>query len=481
MNFLNTFEKNVKIFTDAFERDTTFKIKYIKNENEPTLKIAIALVNCMVSSDVVDRDIIKPLCTNMISEDIDFVLSSSVTAHTAQIETDVNTALISVAGGDCAIIIGDNPSVIVIDSKGMKQRDVSAPETELSIAGAGEGFNENIMTNLSLVKKRIATPKLKSEFMISGKQSNSRFCVCYLDGVVNPKLVKKLKKRLESIDTDYLGDSSYIAEFISDNKTSFVNTHGKTNRPDVFAAKLLEGRVGIIFNGSPTALTFPYIFIENFQTPDDYYLSPYYANIGRLLRLLGFFISFLLPGIYISVLVHHPSMLPFEWLYSISASQIGVPVPSFVEMLLLFAIFEALRETGARLPSSFGLAVNIVGAVVLGQAAVDASLVSAPMVMVVSFSALSGLMAYNLKGAVFYIRIAMILLGASCGLVGIAICFTLVLLLLYNMTSLGVPIMTAFSPFDKYSKSDTFFRMPVYKMNYRIPVFSDNVKRQGKV
>ena len=481
MEFYNDFEQNLKLFKDAFEKDTTFKIKYIKNKNLPDLRIAIAVVNCMVSNDVVDRDIIKPLCNNMISPDIEFVICSAVTAHTAVVEKDVTNALVSVAGGDCAIIIDNNPSVIVIDAKGMKQRDVSAPETELSVAGPGEGFNENIMTSLSLLKKRLATPKLKSEFMMSGKQSNSRYCICYLEGVVRPELVQRLKKRLEKIDIDYLGDSSYIAEFVQDNKTSFIKTYGKTNRPDVLAAKLLEGRVGIIFNGSPTALTFPFIFIENFQTPDDYYLNCYYANVGRALRFIGFFISFLLPSAYISILLHHPSMLPHEWLYSISASQTGVPIPSLLEMVLLFGIFEALRETGARMPSSFGLALNIVGAVVLGQAAVDARLVSAPMVIVVSFSGIAGLMVYHLKGAVFYLRIVFILLGALAGLPGVAIAFALFLLLLYNMSSLGVPIMTAFSPFDKYSKSDTFFRMPMYKMNFRQSEFSENTKRQGRV
>ena len=481
MEFFKDFEQNVKIFTDAFENDTTFKVKYIKNENKPILKVAVVLVNCMVNSDIVDRDVIKPLCTNMISKDINFVLKSSVTTHTAVRESDVNNALISVAGGDCAVIIEDNPCVIVIDSKGMKQRDVSAPETELSVAGPGEGFNENIMTNLSLVKKRLATPKLKSEFMMSGKQSNSRYCICYLEGVVKKQLVDNLKKRLEAIDTDYLGDSSYIAEFVCDNKNSFIKTYGKTNRPDVFASKLLEGRIGVIFNGSPTALTFPYIFIENFHSPDDYYLNPYYSNVGRILRIIGFFMSFLLPSFYISILVHHSAMLPAEWLYSISASQIGVPVPSFLEMLLLFGVFEALRETGARMPSSFGLALNIVGAVVLGQAAVDARLVSAPMVIVVSFSAVAGLMVYELKGAVFYIRAAMIFLGAVGGIPAMFIGFTLLLLLLYNMTSLDVPLMTAFTVFDKYSRSDTFLRAPVYKMNYRQKCFSDNTKRQGKV
>lgn len=481
MKFYSDFEKNLEIFTSAFDRDNTFSVKNITNEHKPNLKIAVVLLNCMIDTDVVDRDVLRPLTQNKISSDIEKAESSAINAHTAQLEYDPDKAIISVAAGDCVVLIGDNDAVIVIDSKGIKQRDVSAPESELSIAGPSEGFNENIMTNLALVKMRIMSSKLKCEFMTAGKQSNSKFCVCYIDGIVDPKLVKRLKTRLERIDTDYLGDINYIAEFIRDNKSSFVKTYGKTNRPDVFCAKLLEGRVGVILYGSPTALTLPYIFAENFQTPDDYYLNCYYANVGRVLRLFGFFLSFLLPAAYIAVIHHHPSMLPTEWMYSISAARIGVPLPSLIEMVLLFAAFEALRETGARMPSSIGLALNIVGAIILGQAAVDARLVSAPMVIVVSFSGVAGLMVYDLKGAVIYIRAAMIFLSAFAGIPGLVIGFTLLWVMLSNMSSLGVPIMSAFSPFSKSAKADVFFRAPIYKMNYRRPIYTKNAKRQGKV
>ena len=481
MEFYNDFEKNLNIFISAFDRDSTFVVKNITNEHRPDLKIAAVMINCMINTDVVDRDVLHPLAKNMISSDIIIAESSAINAHTSKLEYDLDKAIISVAAGDCAVLIGDNDAVIVIDSKGMKQRDVSAPESELSIAGPAEGFNENIMTNLSLVKKRIMSPKLKCEFMEAGKQSHSKYCVCYIDGIVKPKLVKRIKARLEKIDTDYLGDINYIAEFIRDDSLSFVKTYGKTNRPDVFCSKLLEGRIGIILYGSPTALTLPYLFAENFQTADDYYLNYYYANVGRVLRLVGFYLSFLLPSAYIAVLYHHVSMLPTEWLYSISAARIGVPLPSLVEMVLLFAVFEALRETGARMPSSIGLALNIVGAIILGQAAVDARLVSAPMVIVVSFSGVAGLMVYDLKGAVLYVRAALIFLSAFAGLPGLVIGFTLFQVMLANLSSLGVPIMSAFSPFSKNAKADVFFRAPIYKMNYRQAVFTKNLKRQGKV
>lgn len=481
MQLCNDFYENIQLFKQAFDRDDLFVLKTITNDNDPTLNVAIALNNCMVSSPTVNRDIIKPLTKMPPYTDVQSVVNSGVFVFSAKLCDDFNQAITDIASGDTIVIVGNSSSVITIDTKGFKQRDVSAPDTEQSVTGPSEGFNEIIVTNLALVKKRLATNKLKNEFVTIGKQSNSKVAICYIDGIVNPKTVAEVKKRLVSIDTDYIADANYVAEFIRDNKRSFIKTYGKTSRPDVFASKLVEGRVGVIVNGSPTALTFPFLFIENFQTPDDYYLNCWYANIGRVLRLLGFYLSFIIPSLFVAITLHHKSMLPPEWLYSISASRMGVPVPVVVEMFLLFGVFEILRETGTRMPSSIGLALNIVGAIILGQAAVDAKLVSAPTVIVVAFSGVMGLMVPSLKGAVFYIRLLMLVFATVAGLAGIFIGFILFLVLVCNMSSVGVPIMYIASVFSKDGKNDTFFRSPIYKMNYRSDAFSQNRNRQGRV
>ena len=286
MNFYNDFDRNVKLFEDAFDRDDTFKVKHIRNEHSPKLKIAVAVVNCMVSNDVVDRDVIAPLSKMRLSADIETAEREGICAHSTELQPDASAAIISLASGDCAVLIGNNPQAIIIDTKGMAQRSIDAPESEMTITGPSEGFNENIMTNLSLVKKKIMNSNLKNEFMTSGRQSNSKFCVCYIDGIARPELVERVKSRLKEIDTDYIGDTNYIAEMIRDNKSSFIKTYGKTNRPDVFAAKLMEGRIGIILNGSPTAVTLPHLFIENFQTP--------FAYSSLFISILIAFLTFLL-------------------------------------------------------------------------------------------------------------------------------------------------------------------------------------------
>jgi len=481
VEFNNNFEDNIRALKALFDRDDMFTLKILVNEHDPKLKIAIALVNCMVNTETVNRDIISPLCKMPITDDIELVNNLGVFAHSAKLCDDFSEAVINIAAGDTIILIGNNTRVITIDTKGMKQRDVSAPETELTITGPSEGFNENIVTNLSLVKKRIMSNNLKNEFVTLGRQSNSKLAICYIDGIAKPELVNEIKKRLSLIDTDFIADSNYVADFIRDNKTSFIKTYGRTNRPDVFASKLLEGRIGIIVNGSPTALTLPFLFIENFHTPDDYYLNCWYANIGRILRIVGFYLSFLLPAVFVAVTIHHLSMLPPEWLYSISAARTGVPVPLVLEIFLLFGVFEILRETGARMPSSIGLALNVVGAIILGQAAVDAKLVSAPSVIVVAFSGVMGLMVPSLKSAVFYLRFALLIFATVAGLAGVFVGFILFLVLLCNMSSLGIPIMYMYSFVSREGRSDTFFRAPIYKMNFRQSAFTNNTKRQGKV
>ena len=286
----------------------------------------------------------------------------------------------------------------------------------------------------------------------------------------------EIKNRLSKIDIDFIPDGNTLGELIRDYPRALFKTIGKTSRPDVLASKIAEGRVGIILDGSPVTLTAPYIFAESFQSPDDYYQSYLYANIGRVLRILGFLISVFLPGIYIAVVNFNPGVLPPHWLYTIMASSQGVPIKTITEMLLLFLAFEILRETGSRMPSGLGLALNVVGAVILGDAAVNSNIVSTPMVIIVAFSGVTGLMVKDIKGPVFYLRIASILSGAIFGLPGIAAASVVMLLHLASIDSLGVPYLYTLG--KRSGKQDTMFRVPYWRMLWRQRAFTQNERRQ---
>ena len=476
MEFRQNFECNLRQFQAAFDKDDTFKIKRIRNAYHPNLKMAALLSGAMVNSDVTDRDVLLSLSFLDFEPTAEGVLQGGVGNHSVELSEDFRKAVIQIGAGDCVILVGDEARCIIVDAKGMPTRSNNVPETEISLLGPQDGFNENIMGNLGLLKKRIATPDLKCEFVTVGKRCNNKAAICYLKGIVRPELVEEMKRRIGKINIDFVPDGNILAELVRDHPHSVFKTVGKTSRPDVLASKLLEGRIGVILDGSPVAITLPYIFAEAFQSPDDYYQSYLYANIGRVLRYCGFLIAVFLPGFYLAVVNFNPGILPAHWLYTVLASSEGVPIRTVTEMLLLFFAFEILRETGTRMPAGLGLALNIVGAVILGDAAVTSNIVSTPMVIIVAFSGATGLMVKDLKGAVFYLRLGSILSGAVFGLPGVFLMALATLLHLASLKSMGVPFLYTMG--KKSGCQDTFFRVPYWRMLFRQSRFTSDERRQ---
>lgn len=476
MNFTNNFDENISLIQEAFRGDDTLKIKKIRNIHHPNIPIAALMSSAMVSNDIANRDVVEPLETHLYPPTLEGAVAGGISCHNLEISGDLEKALIQLGSGDCIVLIGDHPKCIIIDTKGMAQRANSIPETEISLLGPQDGFNENIMANLGLLKKRIATPSLKCEFSSLGSQSNNKIVVCYLDGVVRKEMVYALKKRLTKIDIDGVLDGNVLAELIRDHPYALFKTVGKTARPDVLAAKLLEGRVGVILDGSPIALTLPYVFAESFQSPDDYYQSYLYGNVGRFLRFCGFLIAVFLPAFYLAVVNFNPGILPAHWFYTVLSASAGVPIQTATEMLILLFAFEILRETGTRMPAGLGLALNVVGAVILGDAAVNSNIVSTPMVIIVAFSGVTGLMINDLKGAVFYLRLIAVLASAVFGLPGFFMAAVFLLLHLASLSSLGVPFLYTFDL--KNGDQDTLIRMPYWRMIARQHRFSENKRRQ---
>ncbi|MBQ4052496.1 MAG: spore germination protein [Clostridia bacterium] len=464
------------MFQQAFKGDDTFKVKPIYNAHLPEVEMVALLSGAMVNNDVVDRDVIRALSTQKFEPTLQGALAGGIVNHTVEIEADPMKAMIQIGAGDCVVLIGNAAGCILIDTKGIPTRGTKVPETEISLLGPEDGFMENIMANLALLKKRIATPRLKSEFVVVGKRCSNKAVVCYLEGVVKPELVEELKARLNKINIDFVPDGNILAELVQDCPRALFKTVGKTSRPDVLASKLLEGRVGVILDGSPVVITLPYILAEAFQSPDDYYQSYLYANIGRFLRYIGFLSAVFIPGLFLSIVNFNPGVLPAHWLYTAIATSAGVPLKTVTEMLLLFFAFEILRETGTRMPAGLGLALNVVGAVILGDAAVNSNIVSTPMVIIVAFSGVTGLMVKDLKGPVFYLRLFSILFGAVFGMPGVALVAAAMLLHLASIDSMGVPFLYTFGTHQ--GNQDTVIRVPYWKMIRRQARFTENERRQ---
>ena len=274
------------------------------------------------------------------------------------------------------------------------------------------------MMNLSLVRRKLKTHQLKFKFKVLGSRSNTKACICYIEGLANKAILAELEKRLAEINLDGILGVNFINELIKNAPLSPFKTIGRTERPDVIAGKLLEGRVAMIVDGTPVALTLPFIFIEYFQANDDYYTNFFFASFSRIVRIVSFFFTISVPAIYLALTTFHQEMLPTSLLLSISAARQGVAFPTIIELLILGLAFEILKEAGIRMPTVIGEALSIVGALFLGQAAVEARIVSAPMVIVTGFTAVAGLMIPGMSGLIIILRVVFVIMVTLIGFYG---------------------------------------------------------------
>lgn len=312
-----------------------------------------------------------------------------------------------------------------------------------------------------------------------GEETRTKICVCYMKGIANEKILQELNKRLDDIQIDGILDSGYIQEMVRDSPYTPFKTVGSTERPDVVAAKLLEGRIAIIVDGSPVALTVPFIFIEYFQANDDYYMNYFFSSISRILRILGFVFSISIPAVYVAVVTYHMEIIPTPLLFSISSAREGVPFPTIVETIIMLLIFEILRETGLRTPTFMGQALSTAGALVIGTAAFEAKFVSAPVVIVIAFTGITGLMLPKLKGAIILTRLILLLLSGIIGLYGYVFGLAGLLIHLLELRSFGIPYMYKLMLLDPQQDiKDTIIRAPWWHQKYRPGLIAVQRSRQ---
>ena len=316
------------------------------------------------------------------------------------------------------------------------------------------------MTNLSLIRRRLRTNELKIKSYTLGERTKTQMSICYIDGLVKKSVLDELYKRLNKIKMDGVLDTNYIAELIRDNSYSPFRTTGYTERPDVVVAKLLEGRVALVLDGTPVVMTIPYLFIENFQSNEDYYLSYYYTSFQRILRIVSYFLTISVPAIYIGAFAFHLETMPAQLMVSIASERISVPLPGGIEAYLMLIIFDILKEAGMRMPSSAGNALSIVGALVIGQAAVEAKLIAAPMIIVVSIVGITGLLVPKMNASISIVRFALLTIACVFGLTGVVLGMSAVLIHILNLNSFGVPVLSSLNKFKFQDVKDSVVRSP---------------------
>ncbi|MDF2714105.1 MAG: GerA spore germination protein [Paenibacillus sp.] len=394
----------------------------------------------------------------------------------------LDEAFLCIFNGSTLILLDGCSVALSIDTVGGSMRAVEEPSSQTVIRGPKEGFTENFRTNTALIRRKIKSPDLRIQVKVIGTNTKTNVGVVYLKGVANDKVVGEINKRLDAIETDSILESGYIEEFIEDVTFTPFPTIQNTERPDAAAAGILEGQICIIVDGTPFVLLAPVTFFKFFQSSEDYYQRFDIATFLRLIRFSSFLLSMLLPSLYIAITTFHQEMLPTTLLIGLAAQREGIPFPALLEAMLMEITFEVLREAGVRMPRAIGPAISIVGALVLGQAAVQAGLVSGAMVIVVSFTAIANFVipAINMAIAARLIRFSLMVFGATLGLFGIMSGLMVMLIHMAGLRSFGVPYLMPVAPLIKGNLKDVFIRVPWWKMVTRPRMISPNRVRQRK-
>jgi spore germination protein KA len=452
-------------------------------ESESGVQAMTAFIDGIVDKERLSRDIMPGFLSEMEritgKPDVES-LKRALYVASLNAEEKMADVVEKILSNHVAIFVEGLGKALVVELPSPDNRNIEEPQSEVVSRGPREGFVENISTNRMLLRRIARNPGLIIEKMTLGRQTQTEVNLAYIDGLYNPGVLKELKKRLSKIDIDAVLDSGYVQGLIKDRPFSPYNTVGITERPDVVVGKLLEGRIAILCNGSPVALTVPHLFLENFQASEDYYNPFVGASLMRMLRYVSFVITILTPGLYVALVTHHQAMLPTKLLFSFISAREGVPFPTIIEVISLMIAFEILKETGVRMPKAIGQTISIVGALVLGQAAVEARFVSAPVVIIVAVTGITSFFFYQINGAVIMTRFLITILSASLGLYGTIFGVIIITLHIISLTSFGIPYVGYIGSLRYQEMKDTVIRGPWWLMNLRPKALSPYNQRRRR-
>lgn len=399
-----------------------------------------------------------------------------------KLEGSMNELLGGLVRGDTVVVIEGLDEAFLMATRQIDKRSIDQPGTEQVIRGPREGFIEALGTNIALIRYRLQTKSLKVQYLEIGQRSHSRVAICYLDDVANPDLVAEVKKRLSNIKIGVVMDSGYLEQFIEDNNISPFPQVQYTERPDKVVANLLEGRVGILVDGSPMALVVPTVFNQFYQTVEDYTERFLLMSAIRLARLVALVFSLIFPSLYVAIISYNPELIPTEFAVAVAGGRAGVPFPAIIEVLVMEVTMEVLREATIRLPQQVGGALSIVGVLVIGQAAVSAGFASPITVVIIALTTIGSFAtpAYNAALALRLLRFPLIIFAGIFGLYGIMIGLILIVNHLLSMKSFGVPYLSPFVPGNLNGLKDLLIRAPLYTMKTRPAfLFPQETQRQS--
>lgn len=481
-------EENVQFIGSLLGDSSDLITRWFTIQYTPDRKAALLCIDGLVDKKTLEDFVLRPLMTGAehlrTKGDLwKMVNESLVQADEAKKAARMREMADALLSGDAILFVDGYDEGLIIGAKGWAKRSVEDPRAESVIRGPREGLTETLRVNTGMIRRRIKDPDLRLKDYKVGKRTQTDVTLLYIQGIVDDAVVKEVERRLLDIDMDSVLESGYIEEMIEDNTWSPFPQLQNTERPDSVVAHLLEGKVAILVDGTPHALIVPAVLSQFYTSPEDYYERYLIATFLRGLRLLALMIALLLPALYIAFISFHPEMIPARLAIAMAAGRATVPFPSIVEALIMETSVEVLREASIRLPGPIGPTIGIVGALVIGDAAVRAGLVSPLMVIVVGLTTISSYANpnYNAAISVRLLRFPLMIAASIFGLYGIVLVLLLLLLHLIKLRSFGVPYMAPFTPLRLSDVKDTLVRFPWKWMNRRPEIYRPGDKqREGK-
>ena len=439
--------ENTRFFQQKFQNAMDFMLRDLDLGGVPA---ALLGLDGLVNKQVITLSILDPLLAapppDKPGEAALAYIEGQVLATMEQKRVgDTDQALTLLMSGFALLLVEGCREGLAFGVQGFATRGPEEPQNEVMQRGAKDGFTESFLTNIAMIRRRLKTTDLKFEKVEVGAQSHTPLALCYLQGVASPAILAQVKQRLAACDLQTVLGAGYLSGFLD--RGRLFRGVGMTERPDVVCGKIEEGRIAILVEGTPSALLVPFLFVENFQTLDDYLARPFYGTFLRWLKYAAFFLSAFLPGLYVAIVTHHPEMLPEALLLKIAESEAQTPFPIMAETLLLYFLYEVLREAGLRAPRSLSATVSIVGGLVVGDTAVAAGLVGAPSLLVVALTAIAGYAVPRLYEPLALLRLGFLLAGNFLGVWGVVIGLTVLLMDLCGTSSFGVPLLSPIAPF----------------------------------
>ena len=439
--------ENTRFFQQKFQNAMDFMLRELDLGG---VRAALLGLDGLVNKQVITLSILDPLLAAPPPEKpgeaaLAYIEGQVLATMEQKRVGDTAQALTLLMSGFALLLVEGCREGLAFGVQGFATRGPEEPQNEVMQRGAKDGFTESFLTNIAMIRRRLKTTDLKFEKVEVGAQSHTPLALCYLQGVASPVILAQVKQRLAACDLQTVLGAGYLSGFLD--RGRLFRGVGMTERPDVVCGKIEEGRIAILVEGTPSALLVPFLFVENFQTLDDYLARPFYGTFLRWLKYAAFFLSAFLPGLYVAIVTHHPEMLPEALLLKIAESESQTPFPIMAETLLLYFLYEVLREAGLRAPRSLSTTVSIVGGLVVGDTAVAAGLVGAPSLLVVALTAIAGYAVPRLYEPLALLRLGFLLAGNFLGVWGVVIGLTVLLMDLCGTSSFGVPLLSPIAPF----------------------------------